>query len=157
MNFIQFITKLFGNKAQKDMREIMPYVEKIKVAYEAVDQLTHDELRARSQALMAQIQERVASKKQKISELKESIEGLEIDRREKVYDEIDGLEKQIKEDYKAVLMEILPEVFAIVKSTARRFAENETITVTATQHDRDFAADPRFDFVEIDGDKATKF
>ena len=154
MNFIQLITKLFGNKAQKDMREIMPYVEKIKVAYEEIDKLSDDALRGRSQALMAMIQERVAGKKQRISELKASIEGLEIDKREKVYDEVDSLEKQIKEDYKNVLLEILPEAFAIVKSTARRFAENEKIMVVATQQDRDFAADPRFDFVEIEGDKA---
>ena len=120
MNFIQLITKLFGNKAQKDMREVMPYVEKIKVAYEEIDQLSDDALRGRSQALMAMIQERVGGKKQKISELKASIEGMDIDKREKVYDEVDSLEKQIKEDYKNVLLEILPEAFAIVKSTARR-------------------------------------
>ena len=82
MNFIQLITKLFGNKAQKDMREVMPYVEKIKLAYEVIDQLSDDALRGRSQALMAMIQERVADKKHRISELKASIEGTDIDKRE---------------------------------------------------------------------------
>ena len=154
MNFIQLITKLFGNKAQKDMRAIMPYVEKIKAAYTEIDALSNDELRARSQALMDKIQARVADKKQKIQELKASIESLEIEQREKVYNEVDRLEKEIKTDYETILDEMLPEAFAIVKSTAHRFAENETVVVTATEQDKNLAADPRFDFVEIDGDKA---
>ena len=154
MNFIQLITKLFGNKAQKDMRAVMPYVEKIKAAYTEIDALSNDELRARSQALMDKIRVRVADKKQRIADLKAGIESLEIDQREKVYNEVDNLEKEIKAEYKAVLDEILPEAFAIVKSTARRFAENEIVVVTATEQDRNLAADPRFNFVEIDGDKA---
>ena len=154
MNFIQLITKLFGNKAQKDMRAIMPYVEKIKAAYTEIDALSNDELRARSQALMDKIQAHVADKKQKITDLKASIESLEIEQREKVYNEVDRLEKEIKTDYETILDEMLPEAFAIVKSTAHRFAENETVIVTATEQDKNLAADPRFDFVEIDGDKA---
>ncbi|MBO5012709.1 MAG: preprotein translocase subunit SecA, partial [Paludibacteraceae bacterium] len=157
MGLVEFITKLFGNKSQKDMREIMPYVEKIKVVYEEIDALSNDALRARSAALMSRIQERVADKKARIAELKANIEDLEIDKREKVYNEIDHIEKDIKSTYEDVLREILPEVFAIVKSTARRFAQNEEIEVTATQMDRDLAADSRFDFVEIDGDKAIYF
>ena len=154
MNFIQLITKLFGNKAQKDMRAIMPYVEKIKAAYTEIDALSNDELRARSQALMDKIQAHVADKKQKITDLKASIESLEIEQREKVYNEVDRLEKEIKTDYETILDEMLPEAFSIVKSTAHRFAENETVIVTATEQDKNLAADPRFDFVEIDGDKA---
>ena len=154
MNFIQLITKLFGNKAQKDMRAIMPYVEKIKAAYTEIDALSNDELRARSQALMDKIQAHVADKKQKITDLKASIKSLEIEQREKVYNEVDRLEKEIKTDYETILDEMLPEAFAIVKSTAHRFAENETVIVTATEQDKNLAADPRFDFVEIDGNKA---
>ena len=154
MNFIQLITKIFGNKSQKDMRAIMPYVEKIKVAYTEIDALSNDELRAHSAALMAKISAYVADKKQRIADLRASIESLEIDKREKVYSEIDKLEKEIKDDYQTVLNEVLPEAFAIVKSTARRFAENETIVVTATEQDKNLAADSRYDFVEIDGDKA---
>ena len=154
MGLVEFITKLFGNKSQKDMREIMPYVEKIKVVFDQIDALSNDELRARSAALMARIQERVADKKARIAELKANIENLEIDKREKVYNEIDHIQKDIKTAYEDVLREILPEVFAIVKSTARRFAQSEEIIVAATQMDRDLAADSRFDFVEIDGDKA---
>ena len=151
MNFLELITKLFGNKAQKDMRAIQPYVDKIKVAYETIDKLSHDELRARSQALMDALQEAVKDKKARIAELKASIEGTPIEKREKIYNEVDKLEKEIREVYEAKLTEMLPEAFAIVKSTARRFAENETIEVTATEMDKNLAADPRFDFVEIVG------
>ncbi|MCQ2348022.1 MAG: preprotein translocase subunit SecA [Paludibacteraceae bacterium] len=154
MSFISIISSLFGNKAERDMKEIQPYVDQIKAIYPKVDALSNDDLRARSQALMDQIQERVKDKKARIAELKAGIEDLEIDKREKVYDEVDKLEKEIKETYKAVLDEILPEVFAIVKSTARRFAENEQVVVTANEMDKNLAADERFDFVEIDGDKA---
>ena len=154
MSILEIITKLFGNKAQKDMRAIQPVVDKIKAEYEKIDQLSNDELRARSAALMAKVAERVADKKARITELKSNIEELEIDKREKVYNEVDKLEKEIKEGYKAVLDEILPEAYAIVKSTARRFAENERVVVTASQMDKDLAADPRFDFIEIEGDKA---
>ncbi len=136
------------------MKEIQPYVEQIKTAYEQIDQLDNDQLRARSQALMQQIQDRVKDKKARIAELKAGIEVLEIDQREKVYNEVDKIEKDIQESYKQVLDEILPEAYAIVKSTARRFAQNEDVVVTATQMDRDLAADERFDFVDIDGDKA---
>ncbi len=154
MNFIEIISKLFGNKSQRDMREIMPYVNQIKVAYEQIDALSNDALRERSAGLMEKIAERVRPMKNRIAELKASIETLEIDQREKVYDEVDKLEKEIKEAYTKVLDEILPEVYAIIKSTARRFAENETVMVTANDFDRDLASDSRFDFVTIEGDKA---
>ncbi|MBQ9427512.1 MAG: preprotein translocase subunit SecA [Paludibacteraceae bacterium] len=154
MNLLEIITKLFGNKSQKDMRAIKPYVEEIKRVYEEIDRLSNDELRQRSGSLMKRIEDAVSGKKNRIQELKAGIEDLEIEKREKVYNEVDKLEKEIKEDYKTILQDILPEAFAIVKSTARRFAESETVVVEATQMDRDLAADPRFDFVEIDGDKA---
>ena len=154
MTFLEIITKLFGNKAQKDMRAIQPYVDKIKAEYEKIDKLSNDELRARSAALMVKVADRVADKKARIAELKAGIEELDIDKREKVYNEVDKLEKEIKEAYKVVLDEILPEAYAIVKSTARRFTESEKVEVTATQMDKDLAADPRFDFVEIHGSRA---
>ena len=154
MGFIDIITKLFGNKSQKDMQAVMPYVEKIKAAYAEINALSDDELRARSAALMQRLQDAVAADKSKIIELKASIESLDIDKREKVYNEIDRLEKEVLDIYDKTLNDILPDAFAIVKSTARRFTENETIVVNATQMDRDLAADARFDFVEIDGDKA---
>ena len=149
MNFIEIITKLFGNKAQKDMRAIQPIVDQIKAQYEVIDALSNDELRAHSWALMDKLQAAVRDQKSEISRLKDSIEGTPIEKREKIYNEVDKLEKEIQNTYERVLNEILPEAYAIVKSTARRFAQNETIEVTATQMDRDLAADPRFDFVEI--------
>ena len=154
MNFIEIITKLFGNKAQKDMRAIQPIVDQIKAEYETIDRLSNDELRAHSWALMDKLQAAVANSKSRIAELKASIEATPIEKREKIYNEVDKLEKEIKETYERVLNEILPEAYAIVKSTARRFAENETVEVTATEMDRNLAADERFDFVEIHGDKA---
>ncbi|MBO5553592.1 MAG: preprotein translocase subunit SecA, partial [Paludibacteraceae bacterium] len=157
MSFVELITKIFGNKAQKDMRAIQPYVEKIKETYQDIDKLSNDDLRARSQALMERLQAAVKDKKERIAGLKASIDSLEIDKREKVYDEVDKLEKEIKETYKQELEAILPEAFAIVKSTARRFAENEKVCVTATQHDRDLAADERYDFIEIMGNTAVYY
>ena len=157
MGFLEIITKLFGNKSQKDMRAIQPYVDKIAAIYPEIDALSNDKLRERSAAIMAKIADRVAQKKQRIADLKASIEDLPIEKREKVYNEVDKLEKEIKDDYKAVLDEVLPEVFAIVKSTARRFTQNEQVVVTANEQDKNLAADPRFDFVEIKGSSAVYY
>ena len=152
MNFLEIITKLFGNKAQKDMRAIQPIVDQIKEQYEKIDALSHDELRAHSHALMDKLQEAVADRKNRIAELKASIEGTPIEKREKIYNEVDRLEKEIKDEYERVMNEILPEAYAIVKSAARRFAQNETIAVKATDLDRDLAAE--HDFLDIEGDQA---
>ena len=149
MDFLGLITKLFGNKAQKDMKAIQPIVDQIKAQYEVIDALSNDELRAHSWALMDKLKAAVADKKSQIANLKSQIETTPIEKREKIYNEVDKLEKEIKDQYEEVLNEILPEAYAIVKSTARRFAESETVEVTATEMDRALAADPRFDFVEI--------
>ncbi len=151
MDFLGLITKLFGNKAQKDMKAIQPIVDQIKAQYEVIDALSNDELRAHSWALMDKLKAAVADKKSQIANLKSQIETTPIEKREKIYNEVDKLEKEIKDKYEEVLNEILPEAYAIVKSTARRFAESETVEVTATEMDRALAADPRFDFVEIVG------
>ncbi len=151
MDFLGLITKLFGNKAQKDMKAIQPIVDQIKAQYEVIDALSNDELRAHSWALMDKLKTAVADKKSQIANLKSQIETTPIEKREKIYNEVDKLEKEIKDKYEEVLNEILPEAYAIVKSTARRFAESETVEVTATEMDRALAADPRFDFVEIVG------
>ena len=154
MNFLEIITKLFGNKQEKDIRAIQPIVDQVKAAYATIDALSNDELRAHSWALMDKLQTAVADKKARIAELKASIEETPIEKREKIYNEVDKLEKEIKDQYEIILKEILPEAFAIVKSAARRFAESETVEVTATQMDKNLAADPRYDFIEIDGEKA---
>ena len=151
MDFLGLITKLFGNKAQKDMKAIQPIVDQIKAQYEVIDALSNDELRAHSWALMDKLKAAVADKKAQIANLKSQIETTPIEKREKIYNEVDKLEKEIKDKYEEVLNEILPEAYAIVKSTARRFAESETVEVIATEMDRALAADPRFDFVEIVG------
>lgn len=152
MGFIEFLSKLFGNKSQRDLKEIMPYVEKIQAVYPEIQQLSHDELRARTEAIKQRIVDFVAPEKEQIAAHKASVEETPIEKREKIYREIDRLEKEIKEKYEKILNEVLPEVFAIVKDTARRFAENETIEVTANAFDGDLAA--THDFVEIHGDKA---
>ncbi|MBQ7162030.1 MAG: preprotein translocase subunit SecA, partial [Bacteroidales bacterium] len=152
MGFNEFLTKIFGNKSQRDLREINPYVEKIKAAYPAVAALGNDELRALSARLREQVQASVSEERAEIERLKAGIEALEIDQREKVYSEIDKIDKHILEKLEKALDEVLPQVFAIVKDTARRFAENEFIEVTANQFDRDLAAS--HDFVHIEGDEA---
>ncbi|MBQ5663499.1 MAG: preprotein translocase subunit SecA, partial [Bacteroidaceae bacterium] len=152
MGFIEFISKMFGNKASRDMREIQPWVQKIKEAYPAIAELSNDELRARTVALKEKIKAATAEERKKIEELKASIEQTELEKRESIFNQIDKLEKEILDKNEVILDEILPEAFAIVKDTARRFAENETVEVTATEFDRNLAATK--DFVTIDGDKA---
>ena len=152
MGFNEFISKLFGNKASRDMREIQPWVEKVKAVYPTIAAMSNDELRAATQALKSKIQNTVTTERARIAELKASIENTELEKREAVFNQIDKLEKEVLEKLDKALDEALPEAFAIVKDSARRFAENEEVVVTATDADRNFAA--RFDFVTIDGDKA---
>ena len=152
MGFNEFISKLFGNKASRDMREIQPWVEKIKAVYPTIAAMSNDELRAATQALKEKIQNTVTAERARIAELKASIEETELEKRETVFNQIDKLEKEVLEKLDKALDEALPEAFAIVKDSARRFAENEEVVVTATDADRNFAS--RFDFVTIDGDKA---
>ena len=152
MGFNDILTKLFGNKSQRDLKEINPYVEKIKAAYPAIEALSNDELRALSNEIRNKIQASVSGEWAEIARLKEEIETLELEDREKPYEQIDKIEKDITEKLEKALDEALPQAFSIVKDTARRFKENENIVVTATDFDRDLAA--RHDFVDIEGDKA---
>ena len=152
MGFNDFLSKLFGNKSQRDLKEIMPYVDKIKAVYPEIEKLSNDQLRDRTEAIKRRIADYVAEEKKRIIELKDSVESTPIDQREEIYTEVDKLEKNIADKYENVLLEVLPEVFAIVKDTARRFAASETIEVTANDFDRDLAT--KHDFVEIQDDKA---
>ena len=152
MGFNEFLTKLFGNKAQRDLKEVSPVVNKIKEIYPTIEKLSHDELRARTAAIRVQLQEAVKAERARIEEIRARIEETELDKREGLYNEIDKLDKKILDTLEVELDRVLPEVFAIVKDTARRFAQNETIEVTATDFDRQLAI--KHDFVEIDGDKA---
>ena len=152
MGFNDFLTKLFGNKSQRDLKEINPYVEKIKAAYPAIKALSNDELRALTQQLRQQVQSCAGKEQAEIDALKAKIENLDLIEREEIYAEIDKIDKHIAEKIEKELMVVLPQVFAIVKDTARRFAENEIVEVTATPFDRDLAT--KHDFVRIEGDKA---
>ena len=152
MGFNEFISKLFGNKASRDMREIQPWVEKVKAVYPAISALSNDGLRAASAALREKIQSTVTGDRARIAELKESIENTELEKRESIFNQIDKLEKEVLEKLDKALDEALPEAFAIVKDSARRFAENGEVVVTANDFDRKLAA--KFDFVTIEGDNA---
>lgn len=152
MGFLDFLSKLFGNKSQRDLKEITPWVEKIKAVYEGVQRLSDDELRQRTAQLRQQIQDYVAEDRQRIADLKASVAGKDLDAREAIWREVDKEEKAILEKMEEVLDEILPEAFAIIKDTARRFAQNTEIRVSATQLDRDLAVTK--DFVTIEGDTA---
>ena len=152
MKFIDFLSSIFGNKAQRDMKAIQPLVEQVKAIYPSIQSLTNDELRARSQEIKKQVQEAPAELRAKIAELKAKIETTELQDRAPIFAQIDKLEKDVLEVLEKALEEVRPVAFAIVKSTAERFTNNENIVVTATDFDRELAA--RHDFVDIEGDKA---
>jgi len=152
MGLNNIISKLFGNKAQRDLNEISPEVRKIQAVYPMIEKLSNDDLRAKTKELEKRISDYVAEDKEKIFEIKSGIETLEIEKREEVWNQVDKLEKEVTDKLEKILSEVLPEAFSIMKETARRFKENETIIVTATDFDRDLAA--KHDFVKIDGDNA---
>jgi len=154
MNFTKILKSLFGDKSSRDMKLIQPLVNKVKAVSPEVEKLDNDALRARTKELQQQVQQAAKEQKQQIAELKAKIEETPIDERADIFNQIDKLEKEALEVYEKALNEVGPEVFAIVKETARRFAENEETVVTATEFDRELAADPRKDFITINGDKA---
>lgn len=154
MNFNKFLKSLFGDKSSRDMRLIQPLVETVKKAYPDIQKLSNDELRAKTKEIQKYVQDSAKEQKDKIAELKAKIEETAIDEREPIFEEIDKLEKEALEIYEKALNEVMPTAFSIVKDTARRFAENEEVVVTANDFDRELAADPAKDFVTIDGDKA---
>ena len=152
MGFNEFLSSIFGNKSTRDMKEIQPWVDKVKAAYPEIDKLDNDALRAKTEELKAYIRNSAATQRAKVDELKASVETTELEDRENLFNQIDKLEKEILDIYEKALDEVLPTAFAIVKSTARRFTENEEIVVTANDFDRQLAATK--DFVRIEGDKA---
>lgn len=152
MGFNEFISKLVGNKATRDMKETKPWVEKIKAAYPDIEKLDNDALRAKTNELKQYISDSAAKERAKVEELKAGIESIELEDREEVFAQIDKLEKEILEIYEKALDEVLPVAFSIVKDTARRFTQNEEIVVTATDFDKELSATK--DFVRIEGDKA---
>lgn len=143
-----------GSKADRDMREVQPYVAKILAVYNTLLDKSNDDLRKQSTELKARIRSYVSAEQAELQELKDKAENpdTDISEMEDLYREIDKLEKEIDRKYEEILDESLPEAFAIMKDTARRFKENEEIVVTATDFDRDLAASK--DHIEIRGDKA---
>jgi preprotein translocase subunit SecA len=142
MDVGKILGKFLGNKADRDMREVMPFVEKIEAAYESMPELSNDQLRERSVALKKQVADYVADEQSQMESLKAKAEDPEVDVNEKesIYKEIDKLDEEIDEKYEVVLNEILPEAFALVKETALRFKENEEVEVSALDYDRTLAA-----------------
>ena len=154
MNFTKILKSLFGDKSTRDMKLIQPFVEKVKAVSPNIEKLDNDALRARTQEIRKHIQESVTEQRAQIGQLKAKIEDTPIDERADIFAQIDKIEKEILDIFEEKLNEVMPEVFAIVKETAKRFATNEETVVTATDFDRELAADPRKDFITIDGDKA---
>ncbi len=153
MALVDIIKKVFGTKSDRDMRKVRPVLEKVLAAYDEIDKLSADELRARSEALKVRIREVEAPFEKRISEIKDELEtDIPISEKEKLATESDKLVKDEDAAIEAILEEILPEAFAIMKSTARRFAQNPVIEVTAGEFDRKLSV--AHDFVKIDGDKA---
>ena len=147
------LKKVFGSKSDRDMKLVKPVLDKVLAAYPSIDKLSNDELRARSAELKAKLRECEAPFEKRIEEIKAKLEeDIPVSEKEALATESDKLVKEEDEQIEKVLEEILPEAFAIMKSTARRFKENETIEVTATQMDKDLSIN--HDFVTIDGDKA---
>ena len=155
MGFNSFISKLFGNKASRDLKALRPIVDKVNAVYPDIQKLSNDELRVRTIQIRADLQEMVKPKRKEIEALRQKIQETDIEKRQPIFNEIDKIEKEILDEFEKGLDNYLPEVFAIVKDTARRFTENQEIEVTATDFDRELAQS--HDFVEVEGDKATWF
>ncbi|MCQ2142389.1 MAG: preprotein translocase subunit SecA, partial [Bacteroidales bacterium] len=150
---MNIFAKIFGTKADKDMKAVKPVLDKVLAEYEGIDKLSNDELRAASAQLRQMLRDVEAPFEQRIEAIKVEIEGeIPVSEKEKLATESDKLIKEEDEAIEKCLDEILPKAFAIMKSTARRFAESETIEVEATQFDRDLSVN--HDFVTIEGDKA---
>ncbi len=153
MALVDIIKKVFGSKSERDMKQVKPILEKVLAAYKDIDKLSNDELRARTEELKKKIREREKPFEKRIAEIKEHLESdIPVSEKEKLATESDKLVKEEDEEIEKVLNEILPEAFAIMKSTARRFAQNPVVEVTANDFDRNLSTSR--DFVKIEGDKA---
>ncbi|MDR0972842.1 MAG: preprotein translocase subunit SecA, partial [Prevotellaceae bacterium] len=152
MGFNEIISKMFGNKASRDMKEVQPWVAKVKAVYSEIESLDNDALRAKTIEIKDYIRQSAANERAEVEELKRNIEELEMQDRESVFNKIDKIEKEILEIYEKALDEVLPVAFSIVKETARRFTENEEIRVTATEFDRYLAATKDFVSIEDNGE-----
>ena len=153
MSFTDVFKKIFGTKADRDMKALKPTLNKVLEAYKEIDALSDDELRARCQGLKDKIREAIAQDENRIAQIREELEkDIPVNQKEALATEQDKLVKKVDETIEKVLDEILPDAFAIMKSTARRFTQNPEIRVKATQFDRDLSTTR--EFVTIDGDHA---
>ncbi len=148
------LKKLFGSKAERDIKQINPTLKLVLAAYDRIDKLSDDDLRAESAALRDKVRAYTAAEEEKVAQIREQLTDpeMEVSRKEKLATELDELVKTIDKKIEEILDQVLPEAFAIMKSTARRFKENERIRVKATEFDRNLSAN--HDFVNIDGDYA---
>ena len=145
-----FLSKLFGTKSQRDLKEVQPFLEATLKIYPEIQKLDNDRLRAKTDEFKARIREAVKEEEDELAQLRQRIEeeyDMPVDEKEEIYKHIDKLEKESYDKTQKVLNDILPEAFAVVKETARRFAENEEVVVTANDHDRELAV--RRDSVNI--------
>lgn len=152
---LSFIKKIFGDKATRDLKEIKPVLDKTIQVYESISKLSNDELRAKTIYFKEKIKQHIATEAEEIQAIKAQIEAepdLEAEEKEKLYNQIDKLEKQQTEKIEEILNELLPEAFSVMKAVAKRFNDNEFIEVQATDMDRDIAA--IHDYVNIQNDKA---
>ena len=150
-----FLTKLFGDKSQRDLKSVKPFLDATLAAYPAIAALDNDGLRAKTIEFKERINKAREAEEAELKQLRDRIDAeydMPVEEKESLYKRIDELEKHSYDKTQKVLDEILPEAFAVVKETARRFAQNETVTVTATDHDRDLAAS--HSSITIEGDKA---
>ncbi len=154
MSFTSFMQSIFGNKSQRDMRLIQPLVQTVLDQEASIRALSNDELRAKSLEIKNRVQSSVATERQTIADLWATIEDTPLDEREKIFNQIDKIDKDILDKLEKVLDEVMPIAFCIIKDTARRFTENQQVVVTATDLDRALAANPANDFISIDGDHA---
>ncbi len=151
----KLLKKIVGDKSQKDMKEIQPLVDETNKIFKTLRGISNDELRGKSTALKASIREQIKSSETQIAELKVQVEAnptMDIDAKEVIYEQVDSLEKAIDEQLKSILDDMLPEAFAIMKETARRFKENEVVDVTANDFDRELAI--KRSSIKIEGEKA---
>ena len=135
--FANLLQKIIGDKSGRDIKQISPYVDKVKTAFEQLQGISHDELRNKTTEFRQRIADNIADQTKEIEELKASMDSVvNIEEKEANYERIDALEKESYEKTEELLLEILPEAFAVIKETARRFTENDSLEVVANDFDR---------------------
>lgn len=149
-----FLSKIFGNKSTRDNKSLQPLLQKTLEAYERIKDLDIDSLRHKTVEFKEYIQNHIAEEQAKIDELKAKVEGnvdMDLEDKNQIYEQVDKLEKQVLEKIEEALNDVMPEAFAVMKETAKRFKENEVVEATATDLDRELAS--KYDHINIQGDR----